>query len=118
MRASANLHPDTLKALNGLAVVYFSTNRIADSLAANEQLVASSREAFGSDHPTTKLNIQNLAYVYETVRRFDQAIELYEELVESAETPDQTVAAISSLGRLMARSIRWSFPWPGSRPPP
>ncbi|KAJ6514089.1 hypothetical protein DFH09DRAFT_941221, partial [Mycena vulgaris] len=75
-------HPETLMAMNDLAVPYLDSGRPS---AAEELLVAAAgkqRKVWGEEHPDTLCTLGNLALTYDKKGQFKRAEELYVTVLE------------------------------------
>ena len=73
-------HPDTLNALNTLAVTYTHLGRHQDALTLNEQVAADRQRVLGDDHPDTFDALGNLANTYTHLGRRQDALTLNEQV--------------------------------------
>jgi serine/threonine protein kinase len=73
-------HPDTLESMNKLAVNYWQSGRIADSVALHEETLRLRRARLGADDPATIGTINDLALAYQDAGRLSEAITLLEQV--------------------------------------
>ena len=72
-------HPDTLSALQNLAISYLDAGRQDEALKLQEEGLALSRKVLGQEHPDTLDAMQNLGISYSRVGRRSEALKLREE---------------------------------------
>ncbi len=104
-------HPDTLSALNSLAVAYHAAGRVADAIPLVRQILAARERLLGADHPTTLASRNNLASAYRATGRPAEAIPLFEQNVAACERllgadHPRTVASRHSLDRARQESAQ------------
>jgi serine/threonine-protein kinase len=66
-------HPDTLTAMNNLAVSYAKVGRWDETLKMREDVLALDRKALGSEHPDTLKSMNNLAMAYIHTKSYRKA---------------------------------------------
>ena len=64
-KVSGPEHPDTLSAMNNLAISYAEAGRRDEALKLREQVLALSRKVNGPEHPATLKAMNNLAISYD-----------------------------------------------------
>jgi tetratricopeptide (TPR) repeat protein len=104
-------HPDTLSALNNLAVAYHAAGRVADAIPLVRQILAARERLLGADHPSTLASRNNLASAYRATGRSAEAIPLFEQNVAACERllgadHPRTVASRHSLDRARQESVQ------------
>ena len=72
-------HPDTLRAMTGLAKSYYAMGRHADAATLCEETLALQNAQLGPDHPDTLASRITLASIYVRLRRHADALALHEE---------------------------------------
>jgi tetratricopeptide (TPR) repeat protein len=99
--------PDTLGAINSLALSYAEAGRRDEALKLREELLALRRKVNGPENPETLRAIQDLAVFYFNAGRQDEAVKLEEEALtlsrklKGPEDPS-TLRVMISLGNLYA----------------
>ena len=78
-------HPDTLTAMQNLAISYSDTGRLEEALGMGEEVLRLRREKLGADHPATLTAINNLAVTLNALGRLPDALSLLRKA--SAESP-------------------------------
>ena len=73
-------HPDTLRALNELAITYGDLGDYAKAKELCEPVYEKSLEILGEDHPDTLKVLNNLAAAYRNLGDNEKAKELYEQI--------------------------------------
>ncbi|MBX7106706.1 MAG: tetratricopeptide repeat protein, partial [Gemmataceae bacterium] len=84
-------HPDTLGAMDNLAVGYQDAGRLMEALPLFEETLRLRKAKLGPDHPDTLNTMNNLAVGYKAAGRLMEALPLYEEtlrLIKSNLGPD------------------------------
>ncbi|MCX6874737.1 MAG: serine/threonine-protein kinase, partial [Verrucomicrobia bacterium] len=95
-------HPDTLRAMNNLALSYADAGRRDEALKLFEEVRALRRKVLGPEHPETLTAMNNLAASYSAAGRNDEVLKMREELlalrrkVLGPEHPD-TLRAMNNL---------------------
>ena len=74
-------HPDTLRARDNLASLYWSAGRTQDAITLQEQVLTDSEEVLGDKHPDTLRVRNNLANSYWSAGRTQDAITLQEQVL-------------------------------------
>ncbi|MDX2037544.1 MAG: tetratricopeptide repeat protein [Isosphaeraceae bacterium] len=74
-------HPETLQAMNDLAVCYSNAGQLGKALPLHEETLKLMKAKFGSDNPYTLRSMNNLAGGYRDSGRLDMALPLFEETV-------------------------------------
>ena len=74
-------HPDTLRAMNNLAISYDVAGRRDEALKLREEVLALRRKVIGPEHPDTLRAMNNLAISYADAGRRDEALKLREEVL-------------------------------------
>ncbi|HEX5748067.1 MAG TPA: toll/interleukin-1 receptor domain-containing protein [Archangium sp.] len=100
-------HPDTLVAVNNLALTYRQLGDNASAIAYGERLVEVSRRVMGAAHPSTLTAMGNLAGALQDEGFLVRARELKEEVLEGkmwllGPKHPETLVAMSNLARLLA----------------
>ena len=104
-------HPDTLSAMNNLALSYFDAGRRAEALKMREEVLKLRRKVNGPEHLDTLRAVQNLAFSFLEAGRSAEALKLREELlllrrkVQGPGHPD-TLQAMNDLAWLLATSAQ------------
>ena len=75
-------HPLSLKAMNGLAVIYHRQSRIAEAIDLYERVIAARKEVLGADHSETLTSMNNLAVLYRDFGQLPKSIPILEELLK------------------------------------
>ncbi len=75
-------HPDTLKSMNSLAIVFYSEGKYAQAEALGSQTLEIRRRVLGSDHPDTLRSMVSLAIVYWYEAKLPQAEALSSQILE------------------------------------
>jgi serine/threonine protein kinase len=65
-------HPDTLAAMNDLALLYFNLGRRSDAETLFDRIIAVRRRLLGEEHPETLRAMSGLAFVYTAQGRYDE----------------------------------------------
>ncbi|KAH6653678.1 hypothetical protein BKA67DRAFT_660234 [Truncatella angustata] len=95
-------HPDTLAAMNNLALVYSYQGRLKEAEELSVQLMEAYKRVLGVEHPDTLAAMNTLALTYMGQNRLKEAEELFVRVIEvwkrvvGAEHPD-TLAAMNNL---------------------
>ncbi len=71
-------HPDTLAALNNLALAYKAVGRLPEAIALFERVRDAAIAKLGPDHPNTLTTLNNLAETYRSAGKLPEAIALFE----------------------------------------
>ncbi|HXJ58398.1 MAG TPA: tetratricopeptide repeat protein, partial [Verrucomicrobiae bacterium] len=79
-KVSGPEHPETLSAMQNLAISY-DANRWDEALKLREELLPLSRKVNGREHPNTLWAMRNLANSYAAANRPDEALKLREEVL-------------------------------------
>jgi serine/threonine protein kinase/tetratricopeptide (TPR) repeat protein len=95
-------HPDTLKSMNNLALVYSGLGRHAEALKLQEETLALMKAKLGPDHPVTLGSMNNLALSYATLGRQADALKLQEETLalKKAKLGPDHPATLASMNNL------------------
>jgi tetratricopeptide (TPR) repeat protein len=72
-------HPDTLRTMYGLAVMYSDQGRYDDAFRLHEQTLSLRKATLGPDHPDTLWSMTGLAASYYFLGRYADALRLHEE---------------------------------------
>ena len=105
-------HPDTIAALNGLALTYRGLGKRAESESMFLEALDAQRRTLGPEHPDTLITMNNLALLYTNEGRYREARPLYREVLAirrrllGPEHPD-TLLGMNNLGNLYSE-------WAGS----
>jgi tetratricopeptide (TPR) repeat protein len=97
-------HPDTLTAMNNLALAYKTAGRLDKALPLYEEALRRRQAALGPDHPETLRSMANLAAGYQAAGKLDRALPLHEQALRlrrgklGADHPD-TLASMNGLAR-------------------
>jgi serine/threonine protein kinase/tetratricopeptide (TPR) repeat protein len=75
-------HPDTLTAIDNLAIIYEASGRLHESIALFEQILARYTASRGANEPDLLIAMSNLANAYQTAGRFSESIALAKESFE------------------------------------
>jgi TPR repeat protein/serine/threonine protein kinase len=75
-------HPDTIGAMNNLALSYADAGRRGEALKLRQDVLPLSRKVLGPRHPVTLYAMNNLANSYFDANRRDEALKLREEVLE------------------------------------
>jgi Flp pilus assembly protein TadD len=67
-------HPDTLRAMQNLAISYSDTGRLEEALGIREEVLRLRREKLGADHPDTLSAMNNLASTLNAGGRLPDAV--------------------------------------------
>ena len=106
-------HPDTLKAMNNLAVSFLADGRKDEGLELSEQSPELSREVLGPEHPLTFTFTSNLVQAYNEVGRVDEAMQLGKQLLGQLQrvlgpSDKQTSETRNRLARYYRAAERWA----------
>ncbi|MEK6235967.1 MAG: tetratricopeptide repeat protein, partial [Planctomycetales bacterium] len=98
-------HPDTLRAINSLAVVLLEQREYGQAERLHRHVLELQRKVFGNEHPETMLSMANLAFALERLNRLDAAEALLKEAVETrirvrGEKDPETTVAMNNLAVL------------------
>jgi tetratricopeptide (TPR) repeat protein len=74
-------HPDTLRAMHGLALSYISLRRNNDALKLLEKVLPLRRKVLGPEHPDTLWAMNDLALSYGSVGRYNDAVKFLEQVL-------------------------------------
>lgn len=74
-------HPDTLVAINNLALSYRAAGRRDEALELQEEVLTLTRKLLGPKHPDTLSAMGNLAVSYAAADRRDEALKMKEEVL-------------------------------------
>jgi eukaryotic-like serine/threonine-protein kinase len=80
LATSGQEHPDTLQAMNNLAISYYAAGRQDEALKLREQVLALRRKVLGPEHPDTLKAMNNLAISYDGADRREEALQLREQV--------------------------------------
>ncbi|KAF8322934.1 hypothetical protein F5887DRAFT_1086935 [Amanita rubescens] len=69
-------HPDTLTAMNNLALTYWNQARWDEAEKLQVEVMKAQKVKLGSDHPSTLITRNNLALTYQNQGRWDEAEKL------------------------------------------
>ena len=100
-------HPDTLLAMNSLAIVYQRRGRYGQAGDLYEEVLKRRRNVLGERHPATLASLHNLAHIYIRHTRYADAFPLYERAftlrreVLGARHPDTLGSEFGSVYALM-----------------
>ena len=72
-------HPDTLKSLYNLALLFDSKGDYDRALPMYEECLAKRKRVLGEDHPDTLSTLNGLAILFRNRRDYDRALPIYEE---------------------------------------
>ena len=72
-------HPDTFRAMNNVASMYWGLGKLEQSIPLFEETLRLSKRVRGEDHPETIRVIANLGANYLAAGRLDEALPLFEE---------------------------------------
>ena len=75
-------HPDTLTALNNLAVAYGESGQYDKALELNKKSYKLRCKALGEEHPKTLISLVNLASAYRDLGQYEKAIEFNKKAYE------------------------------------
>jgi len=76
-------HPETLRSMNDLALVYMDEgSKFPKAEALDNQILESRRRVLGPEHPDTLTSMNNLATVYYQEGKYPQAEALYSQTLE------------------------------------
>jgi len=78
-------HPDTLEALNSLAVAFENSDQFDRAISLHERVLRARQGKLGDDHVDTLNSMNNLAVAYIIAGRFDPGIRLYEQATKAFE---------------------------------
>ncbi|HEV2971353.1 MAG TPA: serine/threonine-protein kinase [Pirellulales bacterium] len=73
-------HPDTLAALNNLAVAYVAIGKATEAVALNEEVRDAQMKKLGPDHPDTLAALNSLGVAYLAAGKKTEAIALFEQV--------------------------------------
>ena len=82
-------HPDTLRSMNNLGVVYWRTGQLDKSVPLFEQLLKIHEAKLGRNHPDTLRAVANLGVNYKDAGRLEEAVPLLEEAYRAAKKHPQ-----------------------------
>jgi len=105
-------HPDTLRSVNNLAVIYVAQGRYGEAEPLCRRALALSERVLGAEHPATLVGVNNLAELYRTQGRYGEAEPLYRRALEAservlgAEHPD-TLISVNNLAALYKAQGRY-----------
>ncbi len=98
-------HPQTLRSLNNLAVLYQAQGRYGEAEPLYRRALETSERALGAEHPQTLNSFNNLAALYESQGRYGDAEPLYRRALEASDRvlgaghPD-TLSSLNNLAGL------------------
>lgn len=101
-------HPDTLRAMINLSVLYQDRERFDDAEALLKQILRSVDVKLGSNHTDTLSAMNNLAALYTRRGRHDEAMPLFEQVLAARRAkldPDHCVAPPASLSNASSSRI-------------
>ncbi len=106
-------HPDTLIAMNNLAIAYSQAGRTVEAFELGKKTLKIQREVLGDRHPDTLLSEHNLATFYRTLGRVSDAIDLHEKTLKTrredlGERDPQTVRSMYGLARAYLDAGRYA----------
>jgi tetratricopeptide (TPR) repeat protein len=78
-----NEHPDSLIAMNNLAISYSDLGHRQEAMELREKVLEASQRTLGSEHPDTLGTMDNLANSYSYLGRRQEAMELREKVLEA-----------------------------------
>jgi serine/threonine protein kinase len=98
-------HPDTLSAMNRIAVAYQNAGRLSQAIALFEESLQRRRSQFGPDHPDTLASMSHLATAYRDTGRLAEALPLLEQALSRRRAtlgPDhpETLQSMSNLAQV------------------
>jgi tetratricopeptide (TPR) repeat protein len=101
-------HPDTLKAINNLAISYAAAGRNDEALKLREEVLPLRRKVLGPENPDTVQAMANLAMSYDAGGRKEEAKALRAEVetVKENALPSLAEMRLGDLPTLRARSER------------
>jgi serine/threonine protein kinase/tetratricopeptide (TPR) repeat protein len=76
-------HPETLAAMNNLAIDYGACDRVKEAVALYEETLRLMKATLGPDHPNTLTTMDNLANDYRVAGRSSEAALLHEEVLKA-----------------------------------
>ncbi len=95
-------HPDTLRALNGLALAYAAIGDLSNAERLLKQVVQLRTEVLGRDHPDTLAAMGSLGSVYVSQGKYRDAVPLLQETIRLAEAAgDQRLGPMSTLATVL-----------------
>ncbi len=98
-------HPNTLKSLVNLAVLYQDLGRFGEAEPLYKRVLEASERVLGTEHPNTLKSVAHLAALYQDLGRYGEAEPLYKHALEASERvlgkehPD-ALRSVSSLAGL------------------
>jgi serine/threonine protein kinase/tetratricopeptide (TPR) repeat protein len=72
-------HPDTLRSMTGLALVYNNLSRFTEARKLFEETLALQKDKLRPDHPDTLRTMNGLAWTYRSLGQFADALKLQQE---------------------------------------
>ena len=104
-------HPDTVAALNNLALLYQSMGRLAEAEPLAKRALATAEKVLGKDHPDVASQLTNLAGLYRATGRLAEAEPLAERALDIRQQklgPDDPYVAqsLNNLGWLYSATGR------------
>ena len=105
--------PNTISAINGLALTYRGLGKRAESESMFLEALNAERRTVGPEHPDTLVTMDNLALMYTNEGRYRDAGPLYDDVlairrrVLGQEHPD-TLLSMNNLGNLYSELGRYS----------
>ena len=98
-------HPQTLCALNNLALLHQSQTDYSKAWPLHSQCLRLRQETLGETHPDTRASLHNLAQIYKLQGDLEKALPLHEQCYELAkeslgESHPSTLESLSSLATL------------------
>lgn len=106
-------HPDTLMAMNNLAILYSEQGRYAEAEPLHVETLEIRRRVLGAEHPATLLAMSNLATLYEAQGRYAEAEPLYLQTLEIqkrvvGEEHADTLGTMSNLAIVYEKQSRYA----------
>jgi tetratricopeptide (TPR) repeat protein len=105
-------HVDTLRSIDDVAELLWSTGRIDQSLAYRHESLAGRRRVLGDDHPDTLDSISSVRHLLWFMGRYEEALVYCREALEGRrrvlgdDHPD-TLASVANMGRLLSSAGRY-----------
>ncbi len=78
-------HPDTLGALNNLAILYWKQGKYEQAEPLYRRALDTYERVLGPEHPDTLSTVNNLAFLYSDQRKYEQAEPLYRRALSTFE---------------------------------
>jgi tetratricopeptide (TPR) repeat protein len=76
-------HPETLRTMGGLAVLYRNQSRYDEAEPLFLETLETRKRVLGDDHPDTLWSMNNLGILYQNQGRYDEAEPLFLETLET-----------------------------------